>query len=84
MAETVTAGTGSDDDSDELMSIHEAARNCNVSQLRRALAAGASPNFRDGVGHVAAIHLLCKIKHTDNIGLGARLACLDLLRHSQG
>ena len=81
-----TAGSGSDDDSDQsqgqLVSIHEAARNCNLSQLRRALAAGASPNFRDGVGHVAAIHLLCKIKHTDNIGLGARLACLDLLRHS--
>ncbi len=40
-----TAGSGSDDDSDQLMSIHEAARNCNVRQLRRALAAGAYPDF---------------------------------------
>ena len=61
------AGSGSDDDSDQLMSIHEAARNCNVRQMRRALDAGASPNFRSGVGHVAAIHLLCKTKlnHAD-------------------
>ena len=63
------------------MSIHQAARNCNVSQLRRALAAGASPNIRDGFGRVAAIHLLCK-PPADEFDLGARLACLDLLRQS--
>ena len=39
MAETA-AGGGSDDDSDQLVSIHEAAENCNVVQLQRALAAG--------------------------------------------
>ena len=39
--------------SDQSMSIHEAAEKCNVIQLQRALAAGASPNFRDGFGHVA-------------------------------
>jgi hypothetical protein len=37
------AGSGSDDDSDQLMSIHEAARNCNVDQLARALAAMLTP-----------------------------------------
>ena len=83
------AGSGSDDDSDQLMSLHEAARNCNVRQMRRALDAGASPNFRSGVGHVAAIHLLCKTKlnHADKFPevrerVGARLACLHLLRQS--
>ena len=71
------------------MSLHEAARNCNVRQMRRALDAGASPNFRSGVGHVAAIHLLCKTKlnHADKFPevrerVGARLACLHLLRQS--
>ena len=44
MAETA-AGGGSDDDSDQLVSIHEAAENCNVNQLQRALAAGVSPNI---------------------------------------
>ena len=44
MAETA-AGGGSDDDSDQLVSIHEAAENCNVVQLQRALAAGVSPNI---------------------------------------
>ena len=76
-----TAGSGSDDDSEQLVSIHEAARNCNVRQMRRALAAGASPNIRDGFGRVAAIHLLCK-PPADEFDLGARLACLDLLRQS--
>ena len=78
--------------SDQSMSIHEAAEKCNVIQLQRALAAGASPNFRSGVGHVAAIHLLCrtKLNHADEfparlevrLRVGARLACLDLLRQS--
>ena len=49
MAET---GSGSDDDSAQWdpMSIQEAARTCNASQMRRALAiAGVSPNImRDG------------------------------------
>ena len=39
MAETLSAASESDDDSNQLVSIHEAARTLNVSQLRRALAA---------------------------------------------
>ncbi len=89
MAETLSAASESDDDWDQLVSIHEAARTLNVSQLRGALAAGASPNFREGFGHVAAIHLLCRtnLNHADEfpevrLRVGARLACLDLLRQS--
>ena len=39
MAETLSAASESDDDSDQSVSIHKAAKHCNVSQLRRALAA---------------------------------------------
>ena len=79
MAETVTAGTGSDDDSDELMSIHEAVRNCNVRQLRRALAAGASPNDKSHHGQPPFLGL-CYLRPRN--AHKARMACLDLLRQS--
>ena len=80
MAETA-AGGGSDDDSDQLVSIHEAAENCNVVQLQRALAAGVSPNItRTGQ---SAIHILCLADGSDpGFDHEARMACLDLLRQS--
>ena len=80
MAETA-AGGGSDDDSDQLVSIHEAAENCNVVQLQRALAAGVSPNItRTGQ---SAIHILCLADESDpGFDHEARMACLDLLRQS--
>ena len=78
MAET--AGSGDDDNSAQLMSIHEAARNRNVSQLRRALTA-VSPNFTNETGQ-SAIHLLCY----NSIGIRpdheGRMACLGLLQQS--
>ena len=80
MADTA-AGGGSDDDSDQLVSIHEAAENCNVVQLQRALAAGVSPNItRTGQ---SAIHILCLADGSDpGFDHEARMACLDLLRQS--
>jgi len=74
------AGSGSDDDSDQLVTIHEAAKCCNASQLRRALAAGVSPNLMSPIGR-SAIHDLCLPNESN---LEARLACLDLLRQSPG
>ena len=50
MAETLSAASESDDDSDQSVSIHKAAKHCNVSQLRRALAAGVSPNSTNHAG----------------------------------
>ena len=50
MAETLSAASESDDDSDQSVSIHKAAKHCNVSQLRRALATGVSPNSTNHVG----------------------------------
>ena len=74
------AGSGSDDD--QLVSIHEATRKRNVRQLRRALAAGRSPNMSDGCQ--SAIHILCRPYYPEQSPppLGDRLACLDLLRQS--
>ena len=75
------AETGSDNDWDQ-NSIQEAARTCNVSQMRRALAiAGVSPNvMRDG----QPLIVILSSEHHPNQRVGtdleARLACLDLLR----
>ena len=75
------AETGSDDDWDP-NSIQEAARTCNVRQMRRALAiAGVSPNImRDGQPLI--ILLSSRIHPNQRLGTDpkARLACLDLLR----
>ena len=72
------AGSESDEDSDQLMSIHEAAENCNVDQLARALAAGVSPNtMREGQPLIISLCYLLP----NNYNQEARLACLDLLRH---
>ena len=70
------AGSGSDDDSDQLMSIHEAARNCNVRQMRRALVSGVSPNSMNIHGQ-PPILLLCYLEPRN--AHEARMACLDLL-----
>ena len=72
------AGSGSDDD--QLVSIHEAAENFNVSQLRRALAAGASPNSTNGAGQPVIIDFCYLLPR--NYNQEARMACLDLLRQS--
>ena len=80
MAETLSAASESDDDSDQLVSIHKAARNCNVSQLQRALTAGVSPNSTNDAGRpliISLCHLLPR-----NYNQETRLACLDLLRQS--
>ena len=79
MAETLSAASESDDDSDQLVSIHKAARSCNVSQLQRALAAGASPNSTNDAGQ-PPILLLCYFEPRN--AHEARMACLDLLRQS--
>ena len=78
MAETLSAASESDDDSDQSVSIHKAAKHCNVSQLRRALAAGVSPNSTNHVGQPLIISL-CYLLPANYIQ-EARLACLDLLR----
>ena len=79
------AETGSDNDWDQ-NSIQEAARTCNVSQMRRALAiAGVSPNvMRDGQPLI--ILLSSRLHPNQRLGTDpkARLACLDLLRQSPG
>ena len=63
------------------MSIHEAARNCNARQMRRALDAGASPN--DGSYHgQPPLLALCYLEPRN--AHEARMACLDLLRQSPG
>ena len=80
MAETLSAASESDDDSDQSVSIHKAAKHCNVSQLRRALAAGVSPNSTNHVGQPLIISL-CYLLPANYIQ-EARLACLDLLRQS--
>ena len=80
MAETLSAASESDDDSDQSVSIHKAAKHCNVSQLRSALAAGVSPNSTNHVGQPLIISL-CYLLPANYIQ-EARLACLDLLRQS--
>ena len=80
MAETLSAASESDDDSDQSVSIHKAAKHCNVSQLRRALATGVSPNSTNHVGQPLIISL-CYLLPANYIQ-EARLACLDLLRQS--
>ena len=75
------------------LSIHEAARKRNVRQMRRALAAGRSPNMSDGCQ--SAIHILCsppRVTWSPGPEPGVylesppplvdRLACLHLLRQS--
>ena len=79
MAET--AGSGSDDDSDQLMSIQEAARTCNVSQMH----ARSPLEFRPILCATASrLSSFLSSEHHPNQRLGtdlkARLACLDLLR----
>ena len=75
------AETGSADGSDQLVSIHEAARNCNARQMRRALDAGASPNDGSYYGQPPRL-ALCYLEPRN--AHEARMACLDLLRQSPG